>query len=631
MKRGNPSTGIFGGAHKWITGILTTSAALLALMVNARNLGLTPWFGLLDLNFANHAARRIALTPRADTLLALGDTALITATVTDAHGAALAGATLRWRSLDTTVATVDSTGAIVARAPGQASIEVTVREVLARATVLVRQQPTAVVLAGDSAVRMADGDSLRLLAHAVDARGNRVRGLTPWWQSADSGVLVVDSSGAARAIAAGRAYVWASAGESRVRLRVDVELTPASLVLQSGEGQRAPAGRRLPDPVVLQVRARGGQPVPGAVVSLTTENGEGLVEPATATSDADGRVRAQWTLSPRAGSQRLLARVTAVDSALAVSAEAEPVPGNVRVEVVSPELKGVAGAELAQPVVVRVTDTLGMALASVRLGWSTLDGGTITGSARTDSSGAAQAYWTLGSRAGRQRLLVQVGNARLIPPTPVFALVEPGAATVLAVLGGQGQRVAAGTRLPRPVVVAVRDSSGNAVAGATLTLKPSAGTVEDSVAVTDTEGKASIRWTLGPRAEEQRLVVGIAGSKVATRVTAVGRVGAPATVTLAAPAPAGANGVLRVVATVTDAGGNPVRKARLGFRATSGTIAPARAESDSAGRVAIRWTPAAGKNGEVELTATVVGSKVTASRTIRAALTQPATAARRKS
>ena len=36
------SAGVFGGAHKWLTGILTTSAALLAVMVNARSLGITP-------------------------------------------------------------------------------------------------------------------------------------------------------------------------------------------------------------------------------------------------------------------------------------------------------------------------------------------------------------------------------------------------------------------------------------------------------------------------------------------------------------------------------------------------------------------------------------------------------------
>ena len=51
MKRSSAAApGLFSGAHKWFTGILTTAAALLALAVNARNLGIAPWLGLLDLN-----------------------------------------------------------------------------------------------------------------------------------------------------------------------------------------------------------------------------------------------------------------------------------------------------------------------------------------------------------------------------------------------------------------------------------------------------------------------------------------------------------------------------------------------------------------------------------------------------
>ena len=528
MKRSSAAApGLFSGAHKWFTGILTTAAALLALAVNARNLGIAPWLGLLDLNFADHAASRIVLTPRSDTLRALGDTAVLTATVTDAHGAALAGATLRWRSVDTSIAVVDSGGAVVARAPGRSSIEVTVREVTARATIHVAQQPASITLVGDSAVRLADGDSLRLLAQVQDARGHRVLGLFPRWETADSAVLAVDSLGLARALAPGRAYVRVSAGGQQARLRVDVALAPAALVLQSGEGQRALAGRRLPDPVVLQVRARAGQPVPGTQVLLSADDEAGRVEPDTATTDADGRVRAAWTLSPRAGIQHLVARVPGVDSALTVTAEADPAPGNVRIEVLSPDLRGVAGEELSQPVLVRLTDTLGLALGLVRIGWSSLEGGTIAGSARTDSSGAAQAYWTLGRRAGRQRLLVQVGNPRLIPATPVVAVAEAGAPSGVVLQSGQGQRATAGTRLPKAIVVLVRDAGGNPVGGASVTVLPAAGSVEDSVLITGPDGRAAVRWTLGAAAGEQRLALRLAGTAASVQVTATSRAPVP--------------------------------------------------------------------------------------------------------
>lgn len=618
MKRMTASgIGVFTGAHKWFTGIVTTSAALLALMVNAKSLGITPWFSFLDLNFADHAASRIVLAPRGDTLRSLGDTTVLTATVTDARGAALAGATLRWRSLDSSIASVDSGGAVVARAPGRVEIEVGVREVVARAVVVVRPEPVAIVLTPDSTLRLADGDSLQLTAHAVDARGRRVQGRELRWESADSAVVRVDTLGFARALAAGRAYVWASTGPVRARLRVDVELVPAALVLQSGEGQRALAGRRLPEPVVLQVRARGGQPVAGATVTLATDDAEGAVDPGTAVSDAEGRVRAAWTLSPRAGTQRLLARVATLDSALAVGAEADPVPGNVRIEVVTPELKGAVGRELGQPVVVRVTDSIGVALGQVRLAWQALDGGSVTGSVRTDSTGTAQAYWTLGRRAGNQRLLVQVGNPRLIPATRVAASADAGAASAVVVQAGQGQRALAGHRLPKAVVLLVRDSSGNPVGGAALRVVPAAGEVEDTLVSTGADGRATIRWTLGAVAGEQRLAATLDGGGAATQVVATARVGPAAALTLGPPTAAGST--LRLVATVTDSHGNPVRGAAVSVRATTGTVSPARGVSDSAGRIALRWTPAARSTGEVRLAAAVTGTRLAATRVIRPA------------
>jgi len=45
MKRSANSSGVLSGASKWLTWILTTAAALTALIVNARNLGLTAWLG----------------------------------------------------------------------------------------------------------------------------------------------------------------------------------------------------------------------------------------------------------------------------------------------------------------------------------------------------------------------------------------------------------------------------------------------------------------------------------------------------------------------------------------------------------------------------------------------------------
>jgi hypothetical protein len=504
--------GVLTGAHRWLTGLVTLTAALFALLVNARNLGLTPWLGLIDLNYADQVARRIVVTPDVDTLGALGDTTILGAIATDANGGALVGARLRWRSLDSAVAQVDSTGAVVARAPGQVEIEASVKQVVGRAVIHVLQRPANVVIADDSVVRLLEGDSARLSTQVLDARGRRVIGAQVRWQSTDSSVAVVDSSGTARALGPGRSYLWASAGDIRSRLRLDVALKPAALVLESGEGQRAVAGRLLPEPVVVRVRSRGGLPVSGAAVTAQAGEEGGTIDPASATTNADGKARFVWTLSPRAGMQRIQLHLDGVDSSLQVGAEADPAPGNVKVEIVSAASGGPVGRELSLPVVVRVTDTSGLALALVRLHWAAGDGGSATGPGRTDSSGGAQAYWNLGNQSGRQRLRVQVGNPRLTPVTEITATATPGEAARVALSGKPGS-----TKGSLRLTALVTDEHGNAVPAESVAFRVSAGTLSTPQARSDGAGRAVVDWhpPVAGKAE-----VKITATVVGTRLTA---------------------------------------------------------------------------------------------------------------
>lgn len=68
---------------------------------------------------------RVAITPRADTLRALQDTARLAAEVTDTRGERVAGAAVTWQSLEPAVATVDSLGRVVSRGVGTARITAT--------------------------------------------------------------------------------------------------------------------------------------------------------------------------------------------------------------------------------------------------------------------------------------------------------------------------------------------------------------------------------------------------------------------------------------------------------------------------------------------------------------------------
>src|SRR4051812_23361896 len=113
-KKPTLSLGRLSGAGKWVTVSVTTVAAIIGILVNARNLGLTPWLNFGAISFADLAARRVLLGPPVDTLSALGDTLHLAATVTDEHGSTLAGATIVWTTEDSSVAVVDSSGGVIA-------------------------------------------------------------------------------------------------------------------------------------------------------------------------------------------------------------------------------------------------------------------------------------------------------------------------------------------------------------------------------------------------------------------------------------------------------------------------------------------------------------------------------------
>ena len=594
------------GAAKWLTALITTGAALAALLVNAKNLGVNEWLGLAD-----YSARRVWVMPRADTLHAVGDTTVLAATVTDERGAGLTGVNLRWLSSDTAVATVDSAGTVVARGPGTALIRASVRELAADARIVVRQLPVRIAILGDSVVGVLEGDTVLFVAQTLDARDHPIRDLAPRWRSNDTSVVAVDSLGRAIALAPGRVSLAAEHGDLRARIAAQVELAPAAIRLVAGGDQRLPAGRPLPRPVTVRVLSRGGTPIPDIAVAFAPADGEGTVTPDTVTTGRDGQARTTWTLSDRPGRQLLIVSVPTLDSMLVVPAEADPHRGNTLVAPADTALTGVVGDSLAEPVVVRVADSIGVALADIPVAWAALDRGVVAPlDERTDSLGEAHARWTLGPRAGRQRLRVQAGNPRTIPPVTLTAIATPGAPARVVLVSGQGQAGTVGARLSKTVILGVRDAYGNGVTGVPLTVTVLQGAVTDSAPLTDSTGHVAIRWDLGPRAGSQALEARAGGVDSTVRATARARPAAAANVAFQdPPARATAGTRIRVAALVTDAYGNPVPNAQVVFSARAGTFTASRVATDTAGRALTRWTPGAAPP-EQALTATLRGTTI---------------------
>lgn len=142
-----------------------------------------------------------------------------------------------------------------------------------------------------------------------------------------------------------------------------VAAPPASVAIESGDGQTAEANTAVPlDPTVL-VSDAWGNPVPGIEVAFRP-TGSGTV-PATAdTTDTAGLATTAWTLGTAAGSESdsLWAVVAGVDSVVFVATASAGAPAQLTF-VVQPSAVD-ENATITPPVDVAITDALGNVVTS---------------------------------------------------------------------------------------------------------------------------------------------------------------------------------------------------------------------------------------------------------------------------
>jgi hypothetical protein len=609
----------FKHAGKLVTVAASSGAALVSIFTALYSYGV---IGSSESHQAigNMGAAWVGLRPSIDTASAISDTVHYAATVTDKNGSILVGARPVWTTGDSSIATVQPDGSVIARGPGKTMVSVVVGRLVTHSTIVVRQKVANVEVGranGDSLIVLPEGAELQLRAHPTDARGYAIAGLTPTWHIDDNSVASLDSSGLLSGRSAGRTMIGAKIEGVSGRSSVSVVTPATAIALVAGINQRALAGKTLPQAVVVRATNRRGGPATGKKITFRLTDGQGQIDPASAITDADGRARATWTLGSYPGRQTLFASVENVDSSLAVLAEADPVPSNTRVVSLVDHVSGQAGALLPDTVAIRVTDSAGRVLADVPVRWTAVDGGSVESiSARTDSLGVASARWTLSKKTGMQRLRAQVGggSALGVPPVTIDATALAGAASAIVVVSGDGQRAAAGAQLPRSIVVRVIDANGSSVVGAALSLSASGGNLSDSALVTDSIGTARTRWTMGHSAGDYTLAVHLEGLKKLLKIAARATPAAPAN--LAFDDMPGEKRskesvkVKKLFALVTDVYGNPVPEARVNFSVKSGTVTPSRAVSDARGRAALTWKLGS-KTGEQTLSGVVRGSDVT--------------------
>lgn len=200
-------------------------------------------------------------------------------------------------------------------------------------------------------ITVDDGAAVRLSATVSDQTGRAFStlpaGTQVTWTVDGTSVATVQAVGAGLQAdltgqRPGETRVTAAVAGLSAQAQVTVNQVATTLQTLSGDGQSAPAGETLPDPLEVQVRDRHGDGVPGVAVAFAALAGGGRLSPTTATSDAQGRATSAWTLGDQAGEQVATAQVSGLaGSPVEFRAQATEAVGEGTVEGVVTAANGV--------------------------------------------------------------------------------------------------------------------------------------------------------------------------------------------------------------------------------------------------------------------------------------------------
>jgi trimeric autotransporter adhesin len=363
----------------------------------------------------SQAPASIAIAPTSMSIV-VGSTLQASATVSDANGYPIAGASVSWSSLATGIATVSSSGLVSAIAEGSTKVRATSGSLSADAAVSVTGQTTSppsvtsVVVSPESDTIRAVGGTRTLTATAYD-NTTVLSDASFVWTSLDPDLAVVSQSGEVLAIMNGTARIVASSG---------APADTASIVVKAAET----------DPTVTKVVA---SPETDTIKAI------GFTAQFTATGyDAQGSVvstAVAWTsLNPAVATISTEGIVTAksVGTALLVAAASgcagctsDTIAAVVRQDPASVELSAATvslNVGATQQVSATVMDAAGVAIPDSPVQWTASPSSIIavssTGEITALAEGSGLVIATSGGQYG-DTVGVTVKSSEPPPPPPV--------------------------------------------------------------------------------------------------------------------------------------------------------------------------------------------------------------------
>lgn len=467
---------------------------------------------------------RVFVRPRVTTLKPASDSVVIPegestsliAVPFDLHGKVIRGLFARWRSLDTTLFTVDSLGLITALRPGVAIAEAQIQGISTQQRIRVTPVLGFLALGSGGEQHAEAGRELAApVAVRTLSRQHQPLGGVLVRATVDAGRLEADtvtsnSDGIARfrwtlGDRPGPQHFTARADEIDSTLAVGTEADPVprntqfTLVDSLGVG---PAGADLPAPITVRLTDTLGQVLSDVPVRWLGLDGSRITGLAART-DSLGLARATWTLGPKVGRNR--ARLIAgPGSSPAFALETRSAAG-------APAKIVIRGGDHQRITVTRaidarvvVTDAQGNPVSGSVITGETGSGTVTTVDATTGTDGNARVRWTVGPTSGDQTATLHAGTAT----ATLSATVTPGPASQVDIVAPTISIVAS----PSVRVTAqVSDSLGNPIQGVVVQPRVTMGSASPLRATTDVHGRVNFTWTLAKRTGEQTITVHAAG------------------------------------------------------------------------------------------------------------------------
>jgi protocatechuate 3,4-dioxygenase beta subunit len=375
-----------------------------------------------------------------------------------------------------------------------------------------------------------------------------------------------------------------------VRVKFDLAVTattPASLSLVSGSLQHSIAGQPLA-PLKVLVKDAAGNPVPGALVAFSVQAGAGgagaTLSSDVVAADSNGLATVTGTANGTTGSYTVTASLpgSQIPPASFTLDNVSAAPHTVTIVGGSGQ-RATVGTTFAAPLEVRVTDASGKPVAGALVALTTqsfsnrADASLSAELVTTDSAGLAAVTATANDSAGSFTVTASVPGLDL--PVATFNLTNAAGRASKIVPVDSPAAVAVGEPF-NPVIFQATDAFGNPVAGVQLTFAVQAGTngasgtlLSAASAVTGPDGTASVVVKANHIAGTFTVTASSPGVTGASRLLG-SFPGAPASVVLLGGSPqmtsASTPFAKPLSVRVTDAFGNPVPRAVVSFRVSSG-------------------------------------------------------------